>query len=85
MSIETAGGSGDRSDFEIGDRMIDDFKIGLEVGIVDLLEEDIEFIFDLFGLVEEIKLISFFLGEGVVNELLELFRSCFYWKLIDSK
>ena len=42
MSIEGGRGSGDRSNSEIGGGVADHIKIGLEVGVGDLLEEDRE-------------------------------------------
>ena len=42
--------------------MVDDFKVGLEVGVCDLLEEDSEFVFDFLGFMEEVELILVLLG-----------------------
>jgi len=49
MTIHAAGGASDRSDFEVTNRMIDHLKVGFKIGIVDLLEEQIQLSFDLFG------------------------------------
>lgn len=67
MTIEAAGGSGNRPDFKVGDRVVYDFKLGFEVGEADLLEEDAEFIFYFFGFVEEIELVSLVIRENAGN------------------
>ena len=41
MTIHTAGRSGHWLHFEVGNRMIDNLKIGLEAGIRDLLEKQV--------------------------------------------
>jgi len=52
--------------------MICNFQVSLEVSVAYLLKEDVEFVFDLFGLMEKIELVSLILGEDVIDELLEL-------------
>lgn len=52
--------------------MVGDVEVGLEVGIADLLEVDCKFGLDLLGEVEEVELVTLFLGEHSVHELLEL-------------
>jgi len=42
--------------------MIDDFKVGLEVSVCDLLEEDTEFVFDFLSFMEEVELIFVLFG-----------------------
>lgn len=65
--------------------MIDDFEISFEVGVVDLLKEDIEFAFDFFSFIEEVKLVLLFLGEDPVDKLLKLFGAGLDWEFVDSK
>ena len=65
--------------------MICNFQVSLEVSVAYLLKEDVEFVFDLFGLMEEIELVSLILGEDVIDELLELLWTWFYWHLVDSE
>lgn len=67
MSIETAGGPGDGSDLEGGDGMVDDFEVGFELCVLDLLEEDFELVFDLLGFVEEVELVLFFGWEYAID------------------
>lgn len=62
MPIHATRRARDWSNFEVGDRMVDDFKVGLEVGVCDLLEEDSEFVFDFLGFMEEVELILVLLG-----------------------
>ena len=59
--------------------MIHNLEICLEVGVADLLEEDVEFSFDFFGEAEEIELILLFLRKKRVHKLLELMRSSCDW------
>lgn len=69
--------------------MIDDFKIRFKVFVLDLLKEDFEFVFDLFGFVEEVELLSFTLLEVLVDEFidkfLELLGASSNWHRIDSE
>ncbi len=47
--------------------MIDDFKIGFEIGILDLLKEDREFIFDFLSFIKEIKLVLLILRHYFID------------------
>jgi len=62
MSIHATRWARNWSNFEVGDRMIDDFKVGLEVGVCDLLKEDTEFVFDFLSFMEEVELILILFG-----------------------
>lgn len=76
MSVHAAGGAGNRLDFEVGDRMVHDFKICFKVAVAYLLEEHLKFGLDLLSLVEEIELVSLLLTQDAIDELLELLWAC---------
>lgn len=85
MSVEAAGRSGDWAHFEVGDGVVDDVEVGFEVGVVGLLEEEGEFVFDFFGLVEEVELIALVVGEHVVDKFLEFLGACGGGEFVGAK
>ena len=85
MPVEAAGRPGDRSDLEVADRMIDNLQIGFKVRIADLLEENVEFSFDLLGEMEEVELILLVLRKERVDQLLELLWTCCGWEFVHSQ
>ena len=85
MAEHAAGWSGDGFDFEVGDGVIHNIKCGLIIGECDLLKEQCQFSFDLFGFVEEVELVLLLLGDEFGHDLLELLRASFQWKFIGPK
>ena len=84
MSVHAGRGASDWADLEVGDGMIDDFEVGFEVGVGDLLEEDAELVLDFLGLVEEVELVLVLFREKGVDELLELLGPSLEGQLVDS-
>jgi hypothetical protein len=67
MSIHAAGGPGNRSYLEAGNRMIGHFQIGFKITVANLLEEDSQFSLDLLSEMEEVELITLPLGQDAVD------------------
>ena len=65
--------------------MINDIKSSLVVFEGNLLEEDVEFVFDFLGLMEEIELLLLFLGQEGGDDLLKLCRSSLKTDFIGSQ
>ena len=89
MSIHAGRGSGNGLYLKVRYGMVDDFEVGLKVFVVNLLEIDFEFVFDLFGFMEEVELLSLsgfeVLIDEFIDELLELFGPCVDGHRVDSQ
>jgi hypothetical protein len=89
VAIHAGRGSGDWFDFEIGDWMVDDFEVCLKVFVLNLLEKDFQFVFNLLCFVEKVELLTFTRFEILIYEfveqLLKLLRACLDWHGINSK
>lgn len=48
--------------------MVNDFEVGFEVFVLDLLEENFELVFDFFGFVEKVELFTLTRFEVLINE-----------------
>lgn len=67
MTVHAAAGACDGFDLEVGDGVVDDVEVSLEVSVADLLEEDRQFVLDLLDFVEEVKLVSLHWWQDAVD------------------
>ena len=53
--------------------MINYFEVGFEILVLNLLEEDFQFVFYLFYLVEKVELLPFTCLDILIDELIDKF------------
>ena len=69
--------------------MINDFEVGFKILVLNLLEEDFQFVFYLFYLVEKVELLPFtcldILIDELIDKFLELLRPWVNWHRVNSE